>query len=960
MDTLSFLKRVLPTEGFYCSSALTSTGSMRQDFFGTVEELAAKCQQQDQDGLTSYYALSSFSSHNRTQAATQLTKALFLDIDCGLEKAEAEKGYATQDLGLKALADFITVTKMPKPLIINSGRGWHVYWVLDEALPPHEWQPLANALKDTFQVNDFFFDDVVTADSARVLRPVGTTNRKNGVEVSVLLDAPSYSKQTLQNVLGSTEPTPVTNMVTPVSKHALGNVLGKSQLASDLKIYKYEPADPITIYNKCKQVAWAVDNQDKVPEPMWYKLMGIAAFCANPEDTAKEWSKNHPDYDEAKTVAKVRQWKSQATGPATCAAFKDERKKGCTDCPLKGHVTTPARCGTKFVEDVIAEEDVPAGADSKLPMPNNIKKANGGIVQSIDGTEIEVCPFNVYPITYGLDSHLGYETVRYKWDRPHVGWQDLTFRQAYLNMDSREFSTTIADQGIVLQSKKQIERFQYMLRSYMDKLREKQSVSSIYGSMGWKEDYSQFVIGEQLYKRGPTGEVTTENIALSASTGNVTKSMFTQAGTLDEWANSMAALGKQNMNHHMFALTTSLAAPLWKLTGLNGIVQSLQGDTGAGKSMAQFMMLSVWGNPTELYYTAESTKNAMYSRMGTFGNLPMTIDEATYMEEIGGFCFIVSEGKDKSRLTRTATERVTKEWALPVTVSTNISWASRLASVGVESNAQLMRLFEIELPTHKLFKEGSKAGRTILKYLHANHGVAGDAMAKAYLRLGEDALRARLDKGYEEFESIYGLKFAGDERFWEGHLVTTHVGGEIGEEEGVVRWDFRAAIQAQVDDIQAMRDSVTDQSLDTFDLVKQYINAVSANHLTVMHTTGKDSTYDSQRLPRGPIKVRFDVYRNTPAAEFDKGSVMVERTFFKEWLDARSFSWKRLTGDVKASGGDATPAGKRCVLSKDTSLKAGQQYVVGINLNLPEMHGYLSVAQQAAEEMTLGQLGVVT
>tara|TARA_R110000787_G_scaffold102880_3_gene209075 strand:+ start:3359 stop:6019 length:2661 start_codon:yes stop_codon:yes gene_type:complete len=885
---------------------------------------------------------------------------LFLDIDCGLDKAEAEKGYATQDLGLKALADFITVTKMPKPLIINSGRGWHVYWVLDEALPPHEWQPLANALKDTFQVNGFFFDDVVTADSARVLRPIGTTNIKNGVEVSVLLDAPSYSKQTLQNVLGSTEPTPVTHVATHANTHALGTVLGKSQLSSDLEVYQYEPANPNTVYSKCKQVEWAVDNQDKVLEPMWYKLMGIAAFCENPEDTAKAWSKNHKDYDEAKTIKKVRQWRQQATGPATCVAIEAERKKGCADCPIKGNVNTPARCGTKFVEDVIDKKDVPEGADDKLPMPNNMKRANGGIVQSIDGTEIEVCPFNVYPMGYGLDSHLGYETVRYKWKRPHVGWQDLTFRQAHLNGESREFSTTIADQGIVLQSKKQIEGFQYMLRSYMDKLREKQSVTSIYNSMGWKENYSQFVIGERLYKRGTSGEITTESIALSVATGNVSKAMYTKAGTLDEWANGIAALDKMDMPHHLFALTSSIASPLWKLTGLNGIVQSLYGDTGAGKSIAQLMMLSVWGSPLDLYFTAESTQNAMFSRLGTFGNLPMTIDEATYMDNIGSFVFTVSEGKDKARLTRTATERIAKSWATPVTVSTNISWAMRLGSVGIESNAQLARLFEIEIPKHKLFRKNTKGGRTIVTFLKLNHGVVGEVMAKAYLKLGEVELKRRLDKCFDEFESLYGLQFDGEERFWETNLVVAHVGGEIGEAEGVVRYDFRATIQAQVDKIQSMRTAIIDQQLGTFDLVKEYINEVSSGHVTVMHTKDAATAFDAQRLPRSAVKVRFDVYRDGPMDKFDKGTVMLERKYFKEWLEARGFDWTKLKRDVKSSGGDATPSGGRCVLSKDTSLKAGQQYVVGVNLNLPEMRGFLDDAQQAVSELTLGQLGVVT
>jgi len=956
MDTLDFFKRVLPTEGNYCAIVIND-GPPQQSFFGTVEELATRCQQLDANGNNTYYATSTFKTNlNRTQDNVELNKVLFLDIDCGAAKAAEEKGYATQALGLEALAQFITVTKMPSPMVVNSGTGLHVYWILDEALPKDEWQLLADALKATFQVNGFFFDAAVTADAARVLRPAGTHNPKNGAEVRVLAEGSEHSKQTLQNILGSAKPTLVTDMGTVVPTI----VAPQSGLSQALEMENlYQPSNAGTIYNGCEQVAWAVDNQDKASEPTWYALMGIAAYCEDSDNVAKLWSSKHPDYDEHKTLAKMAQWKAQATGPATCARFKEERKKGCDNCPLKGSISTPARLGTQHVEIVRDPNTLPEGVDPEVKLPPIFKEAAHGIVQSVDGTEIDVCPFILYPIGYGRDEHLGYETVRYKWKRPHVGWQDLTFRQAYLNDESREFATTIADQGIVLTGKKQTDRFRFMLRTYMDELRKKRSMSNIHDAMGWKEDHTQFVIGERLYKREVDGTVTTEVVTLGAAAGDTSKTAYTHAGSATEWAEATGVLEKAGMPWHMFALNTSFSAPLWDLTGLVGLTISLHGDTGAGKSVIQAWSRSVWGNPKSLYLSAESTHNALYNKLGTYCNLPMTIDECTYMDNVGSFCYQVTQGKDKGRLTRFATERKSKQWATNVMVSTNISFTSKMAASGVESDAQMARLLEIYTPVHPMFAKGTKAGRTIMDFLGDNHGVIGHLYAIELLKIGKDGLVKRIKKAIEQFREIYGIEFAGTERYWETELVLQHVGCTIAAEAGLIAYDFGKGIKYVVKRIERMRTAIEDSHLDGFDLVHQYLNETAANGITIMHTQNVTPTFDPTRLPKAAILIRYDVHRTGNLDKFDRGTVMIVQGEFRKWLAGHGYDWGKLKKEIAAVNGNATPGGGRFVMSKDTALKAGQQYVIGINLNIPQMKGFLDAAQDTADEMTLGQLGVV-
>lgn len=953
MNTLEFLKRVLPSEGFYCAIVINNGSAPQQSFVGSVEELATNCQRFDAAGNNTYYATSSFKTRlTRTQANTQLTKVLFLDIDCvDDEKHE----YKTQRDGLKALANFITATGMPKPMIVSSGRGLHVYWVLSEALPKHEWQPLADALKGTFKANGFDFDPAVTADSARVLRPVGTHNPKNGKEVTLLMDAPDVDSQTLQNILGSASSvgetysvTDVPSMIAPVS--ALG-------MAMEVKP-DFQPANADTIYNQCQQVRWAVDNQDKVEEPMWYGLIGIAAHCENPDDVAKNWSKGHPDYTEVDTINKLRQWQARTTGPTTCKKFDDLKPKGCDKCPLQGNIASPAQCGRRYEETkIITAEGIPIALDPPKPF-----KASGDqIIQTIDGTDIEVSPFLIYPVGYGKDESLGYETVRFKWKRPHEGWQDLVFRQAYLNEKSREFPTAIADQGIVLQTEKQMKGFQYMLRGYMNKLRETQSMSNIHGTMGWKRDFKQFVIGERLYKRADTGEVVVEDISLDSSASNIGKKMYSMAGSVEEWANAATVLEQAGMPHHIFALNNAFAAPLWALTGLKGLTVSLHGKSGGGKSIIQLWMQSLFGNPDKLHFAAKFTHNALFNRLGTYCHLPLTIDEATMMEDVGGFCYWVSQGRDKARLTRSASEREAKEWATSVTVSTNISFASKMAASGVETDAQMARLLEVEIPQHKLFAKSSNAGRRIVEFLMANHGVAGDLLIKAYLKLGEKELKRRIAEAALHFEDWYGLKFAGVERFWETALVLQHVACTIAKEIGLIKYDFTIGIRFIVDQIEKLRNAVEENRITGFDIIKDFLNEEAANVLTIMHTKEGNlpPAYDLKREPRGEIKARFDVYRKGALDKFDSGTVMLVRKPFKAYVASRGYDFNQLCREVGAVGADATPRNKRYTISKDTNLKAGQHYVFGVNLCNIEMLGYLDEAQQSADGMTLGQMGIV-
>lgn len=130
-------------------------------------------------GFDVYHACASFQDGTSREAANAKSlKALFVDLDCSDEKAKTGKGYATKSEAKVALKVFCDAVSLPPPLLVDSGGGLHVYWRLERAVPAAEWKTVADQLKALCMTHGLNADPAVTADTARILRPVGSINWK--------------------------------------------------------------------------------------------------------------------------------------------------------------------------------------------------------------------------------------------------------------------------------------------------------------------------------------------------------------------------------------------------------------------------------------------------------------------------------------------------------------------------------------------------------------------------------------------------------------------------------------------------------------------------------------------------------------------------------------------------------------------------------------------------------------
>ena len=135
MDTHEFLSNVLARGNHYCLLQLLDGGkdaaSRKQTFYNNIDDLVVAAKQADNTGWDVYMAMGSFAERGkRTNDRVQNVKALFLDLDID---EDDERKYSTQREALNELRSFCRELKLPKPFIVNSGRGIHVHWAFKES-----------------------------------------------------------------------------------------------------------------------------------------------------------------------------------------------------------------------------------------------------------------------------------------------------------------------------------------------------------------------------------------------------------------------------------------------------------------------------------------------------------------------------------------------------------------------------------------------------------------------------------------------------------------------------------------------------------------------------------------------------------------------------------------------------------------------------------------------------------
>jgi hypothetical protein len=281
---------------------------------------------------------------NRNQPNAVALKALFLDIDTKITKQDG-KGYSSPQDAIAALADFIKATGLPRPnVVVSSGGGYHVYWVLSRALTVEEWKPLAYALAEATKQHGLKCDTQCTIDSARVLRIPGTANCKVDppppVKLASMIDN-DYSVERLEQVLAPYKA--AVSAAQPTTSFLLDPSLWtpRAPVEDDLGKGIETERPPIKLDDvaaECAFISDALTSGGKdYSQPLWNLTTLISTFTEGGCADAHRMGNKHPGYSQQSTDdfynRKEREKNEKGLGWPSCKTISGSGCTACQTCP---------------------------------------------------------------------------------------------------------------------------------------------------------------------------------------------------------------------------------------------------------------------------------------------------------------------------------------------------------------------------------------------------------------------------------------------------------------------------------------------------------------------------------------------------------------------------------------------------------------------------------------------------
>lgn len=897
MNRIDFFNKVVAQGGLYCAVGIINKRTT-QVFFNTFEEVEVWADEQTKAGVDAYFAVATYHSNiSRSAKNVNLFKSLWVDLDIGKGTA-----YETQVTGISALKDFCKASNLPKPTIVSSGYGLHIYWSFTEAVDYNEWKPLATALVDRMIAEKFQVKDMgITTDGARILRVPQTKNFKRGdaVDVELIAVSPSNPIQLFRDAL-----TP-RDILTPLAQAELAasNVTLNDTTRALLGniIYKFSRVMHKSLSGSgCAQMANIYLNQNDIPEPLWRAGLSIAQFCVDKETAIHKISCAHDEYNPAETERKA--WLIK--GPHLCETFATINPELCVGCKHAGNITTPLMLGRDILEaspsdNLITAESKELGTIDieipKYPYPYT-RGPNGGVyVKSVldsgDGEETDktlVYENDFYVVGRRSDPNDG-EVLHMRLIRPHDGVSDFIAPLATVTAGDK-CRELLSHKGIAAHTN-QMKLIMAYLVAWTKHLQNTTKAEHVRVQFGWNSDNTSFVVGAREMTKASSPKYSPP----SATTQEAAK-VYTKEGSLEAWSNVVNTYGLPGNEVRAFALFLSLGAPMFKVFSLGGAMLHLtNASSGVGKSTIQYVANSVWGHPTKTMLVNDDKILAKYQRMGIIQNLILCIDELTNLpaDEISDLAFGITNGRGRNRMSSSANiERINNTtWSMPCITSGNNSLHEVLQTLKADPEGEILRILELEVVrADSLTKQQSD--QLFSRDLVNNYGHAGDIIAQAILDNYEDSVND-LFECQRQFDMKANL-FQRD-RYYSALVATAIFGGKLANELGIINIPVEPVIDYLVKKVGHARKVEKVQEEKASANLGLFMSEHIQNQLVINNKapTVPGALSVPIETPRGALVIR---------REPDTHRAYIIASVMKSWCAKKQISYKCLVDDLKKIG----------------------------------------------------------
>jgi hypothetical protein len=886
MENFDLISAVQPPTGWFALCGIKPGNKLRQIMLDTREAFDAKVEAW-KDTHDLYYGVAKFRDGNtRTKDNVEALQAFWLDLDCGPTKVgapgERPKGYIDHDAALAAFMVFCRDTNLPKPTIVNSGGGYHVYWTLTEPITRAQWEAVAAVLKQRCYSENLYADPAVF-EAARILRIPGTYNfkAKTPRPVVVELVGNPVSLQEFCSRLGAPVPAaPVTTLFDGASsrKSKLGEVFAD--------VDDHPPSAFRKVLAQCAQMQHCVEHASTLEEPLWRAALSIASRCTDRDVAIRAVSEGHPGYSPEAVEEKIR----GTVGPLSCIKIAElAGNDRCSTCKWRGKTVSPITTGRTY--DVLDDDDeeIADGDIPNIPYPY-ARISGGGIIRQGNKDEepdYVVYDRDLYIVKRMRDPVLGDVFVL----RLHTlfdGLREFMIPNSKM-VDRAEVRKILAAEG-VLQTDKQFGELLHYLMACINNWQKKKKVDEMRLQFGWVENNTRFILGGK--EIGPTG-------ILDSPPSNTTASMardMKPKGSIEKWKEVFNLYNRPGLEPHAFGALTAFGAPLFKFLGQKGLVINLiHPRSGTGKTTILHMCNSVYGSPDGLCGVKEDTLNSKLLRLGAYCNLPYTIDEITNLSaaDFSTLIYNMTQGRGKDRVKHNANELRDNftTWQTMSLTSSNASFYERMGVAKASPDGELMRLMEFKIDyaggldpayakrmfDHQLMKNYGHAGPAYIKYLIDNFEESLDTL---------HALQAKIDREF-------GL--GQRERFWSSGIASNLAGGVVARRAGLINYNIKNIFMWAGREVDRMRQDVVTSPIDELAILGDFINSHLQNLLVVDDKLDGRSAMPAfpKQEPKGELIMRY---------EPDTKRVYVVARAFKEFCVMRQANYADTVRALDARG----------------------------------------------------------
>jgi hypothetical protein len=942
MDRLSFFRAVLGAGGHYCLFAARE-GRRKQKFYPTLEQLSKAADEFDAAEYDVYFALATFApgADRKAENAEQLG-ALFLDLDCG-----PKKEYPDQVTAIAALRQFVTDLHLPKPIVVSSGWGIHVYWPLAEAVSRSEWLPVAEALKRACAARGLHADPAITADAARILRVPGSRNFKRetpapvqilGIGTGARPELAEMARRLADYAAVRKEILPTASVpgLSAADDPVMQRLMGNRSFSMRRILEKTAQG------RGCAQLGFAVSQPAEVSEPLWRGALSITKFCTEGRTAAHRISRGHPEYDAEQTDAKFDAIK----GPYTCATMDGLRPGVCSGCPHWNKLKSPILLGASVEEAPTSEPDgAPAEDEDEkggvaepavvylnghssvpaFPFPY-FRGKHGGVYikqKNEDGDPEEICVYmnDLYYTRRVVDPEYG-ECVIGRLNLPNDGTREFVV-PLVASTSKEELRKALAKYGVSVPTKRWDALMAYT-NAWVEKLQVTTMADTARTQFGWSDNsFKSYILGDR--------EIFADKVGYNPPSSK-TAFLFPALkprGTLEGWVKQAEFYNRPGLEPYQYVICHALAAPLMRFLPVHAAIFDFYSDgSGHGKSTTQKFALTIYGNPQELIVGPKDTLNARMNRLELMKDVNVQFDEFTEFpaEDASDLIYGITDGRQKARLRSGSNdERHRGEpWHTTVCSSSNHSMLAKVYLMKSNPRAEVQRVLRYHVQPHN-FTEKTETD-LFAKSVGDN---TGHAIVPFVQRIMADTATAKqlIETVQKRIDTACGLTM--QNRFWSVQGAVTIAALVLARDLGLLSYDPAKLfdwVVALINDNKANdRESVTTVE----SLINDFVNDNYGNILWIKSTDdargGNNNGLDKLVLPEMQPKMTLAARYET-----DTKQLAIPYSTLKTWCAKKRINFDSVFLELKEKMGAYK---KHMRLSKGTKLALPATVAIVMNFS---------------------------